>query len=106
MPTPVTINIPHQLGQAEVRRRLELGFAGAGAQLKGLPAMIMGFQQRWEGDRLHFEAGGLGQTLTGRLDVLPESVRIEIDLPPLLVAFAERVKAIFQTATQKLLSKT
>jgi hypothetical protein len=106
MPTPITINVPHNLGAAEVRRRLELGFAGVNSQLTGMMAVIARFNQRWEGDRLHFEAGGLGQTLTGRLDILPESVRIEIDLPPLLLAFAERVKAIFQTATQKLLSKS
>jgi hypothetical protein len=66
---------------------------------------MLAFQDRWEGNRLHIEAGGLGQKMTGRLDVLADSVHIELDLPEILAALAERISASLKTEGQKLLEK-
>jgi hypothetical protein len=45
----------------------------------------------------------LGQTIKGRLDVGPESVNIQIDLPAILAAIAEKISGRLQQSTQKLL---
>jgi hypothetical protein len=61
MTTPLTVSIPHQLGRAEARRRIEAGFAKT---LAGLPGGVGQCSQRWEGDRLVFSVAALGQTIT------------------------------------------
>jgi hypothetical protein len=102
MSRPVSISVPHQLGQAEARRRLETGFASLRKQLTGgLP--LVSVNERWEADRLHFDGGALGQKINGRIDVLPDAVRIEVDLPEILAAIADRVAGRLKTEAQKLL---
>jgi hypothetical protein len=102
---PVSINVPHSLGQAEARRRIEAGFGNARQQMSGGLGEMLNFTDRWEGDRLHFDAGGLGQKIAGRLDVLPDAVRIEVDLPGMLAVIAERLAGTLKQETQKLLGK-
>ena len=105
MARPVTVNIPHALGKEEARRRIEEGFGQMRQQMTGGMGAMVAFQERWEGDRLHFEAGGLGQKLTGRLDVMADSVRIELDLPEILAALADKIVGRLKTEGQKLLEK-
>ena len=105
MARPVTTSIPHTLGKEEARRRLEAGFSTIGPQLSGGLFRMVSFQKRWDGNRLHFEGGGLGQKVSGRLDVLSNSVQIEIDLPEMLVAIATRVMTRVKSETQLLLEE-
>lgn len=105
MSRPVSVSIPHALGKDEARRRIEEGFGRMRQQMtSGLGAM-MSFQERWEGDRLHFEGGGLGQKMTGRLDVRAEAVEIQLDLPEILAAIAEKITGKLKSEGQKLLEK-
>jgi hypothetical protein len=103
MARPIVVSLPHQLGRAEAHRRIEQGFAGLGRQLTGGIGAILACRERWEGDRLHFEAGSLGQKMSGRVDVLEDSIRIEVDLPPILAALADRIVAKLKTDGLKLL---
>jgi len=105
MGKPVTVNIPHSLGKEEARRRVEEGFGRMRQQMTGGFGAVVTFQERWEGDRLHFEGGGLGQKLTGRLDVFADSVQLQLDLPEILAALAEHIKGRLRTEGQKLLEK-
>jgi len=102
---PVTVNIPHQLGKQEARRRIDEGFGRMRQQMTaGLGGMLT-FQERWEGDRLHFEGSGLGQKLTGRLDVRADSVEMQLDLPEMLAAIADLITGRIRQEGQKLLEK-
>jgi hypothetical protein len=105
MSKPVTVNIPHNLGKEEARRRIEQGFGRIRQQMAGAVGGMLAFQERWEGDRLHFEGGALGQKMTGRLDVLPDSVQIQLDLPAILAAIADRVVGTLKSEGRKLLEK-
>jgi putative polyhydroxyalkanoate system protein len=102
---PVSVNIPHSLGKDEARRRIEEGFGRMRQQMMGGMGAMLAFQERWEGDRLHFEGGGLGQKVSGRLDVFPDSVRVELDLPEILAALADTIAGRVRTEGQKLLEK-
>lgn len=104
MSRPVTVNVPHQLGRDEARRRIEQGFGQIQSQLTGGMGMIA-CHQRWEGDRLQFEANALGQKMTGRLDVLADSMRIEVDLPEILAALADRITGKLTETGRKLLEQ-
>jgi hypothetical protein len=81
MTQPLLISIPHRLGRAEAKRRLDAGVARLRPELA---RYVGALDLDWEGDRLNFRARALAQTITGRLDVLDDSVRLEIDLPWLL----------------------
>jgi hypothetical protein len=105
MARPVTVHIPHSLGQAEARRRIDEGFGLIQKQLSGGMLGLMSFDRRWEADRMHFEGGGLGQKITGRFDILADSVQVQIDLPDLLATLAEKIAGTLKTETQKLLGK-
>ena len=64
----------------------------------GVPAV----EERWEGDRLNFSARSLGQRVSGRVDVMETSVRIELDLPWGLALLAEKLQGrVKRAATAK-----
>ncbi len=109
MARPVTVTIPHALGKDEARRRIETGFGQLRQQMTagvgGMLGKAITFQERWEGDRLYFEGSGLGQKMTGRLDVRDNAVEIQIDLPDIFAAIADRITGKLKAAGQKLLEK-
>ena len=102
MSKPVVVNVPHDLGREEARRRLQTGFARIREQIGG---KALDFDERWEGERLHFNAGALGQKVSGRVDVMETSVRIEVDLPWMLAAIAQKLQGRIQQAGTLLLEK-
>ena len=91
MSKAITAKIPHELGKAEARRRVELGFGSIEQQLGG-GALKMWFKERWEGDRLYFSGGTFGQSVRGHADVTETAVRVEVVLPTLMAALAETIK--------------
>jgi len=101
MATPITVSITHQLGRAEARRRIETGFASMIWQFPGGGTS----NQRWDGDQLTFGIAGMGQTLSGVVDVLDTEVTIKIVLPGLLGLIASSLKRRFERAGQLLLTK-
>ena len=69
------------------------------------PAYIQARFASKRSDRLHFSGRGLGQQITGTLDVLAESVHLQVDLPEILAVIAERLTQRVRQEGQKLLSK-
>jgi hypothetical protein len=103
MGKPITVSIPHALGMIEARRRIAQGFSGIQTNSSLVLGSFLSMEQRWEGDSLHFDAVGLGQKLSGRLDIRPNSVELLIDLPEIIALLADRFVAALKTGTQKLL---
>lgn len=100
MATSITVSIPHQLGRAEARRRIEAGFVNISRQLPGSGGTCT---QHWDGDRLTFSVVWLGQTISGVLDVLDAVVAMQIELPGVLGMIANRLKGRLQDAAVQLL---
>ena len=105
MARTIEINIPHDLGKAEAQQRIGEGFGRLKQQLAGGMAGMLAVNERWEGDVLHFEGGALGQKLTGRIEVLEDKMRMQIDLPEMLAALAEKVKGKLEKEGMLLLEK-
>ncbi len=103
MNKPLTIEIPHDLGLAEAKRRIETGFGQLEHQFGG--GGLARMEKRWSGDRLSFQAQVLGQTITGRLDVQAAVVHMELDLPPFLAMIASSLKGRLQREGHLLLEK-
>jgi hypothetical protein len=98
----ITLSIPHQLGRAEARRRIEAGFAKI---IHLVPGSGGTCSERWEGDRLIFAVGAMGQNVTGVVSVLDDAVTMEIELPGVLGMIGSRLKDRLQKAGQLLLKK-
>ena len=102
MTTPITVSIPHQLGRAEARRRIEAGFA----KIIGLlPGSSGSPSERWDGDRLIFSVAAMGQTVSGVIHVLDAAVTMEIEIPGVLGVIARGLKGKLQKMGQLLLTK-
>lgn len=102
MATPITIHIPHQLGRAEAQRRIESGFASLIRQLPGTGGAC---SEKWDGNRLSFSVGAMGQAVSGVVDVLDDVVAMEIELPGVLGIMAAALRGRLQKAGQLLLTR-
>ena len=103
MSKPLTLEIPHDLGLQEARRRIETGFGQLEHQFGG--GGLARLEKRWSGDTLSFQAQVLGQTISGRLEVMAALVRMELDLPPFLAMIASSLKGRLQKEGHLLLEK-
>jgi len=88
MSQPLLVSIPHRLGRLEARRRLD---SGIGRLRSELTALLSGLDYHWEGDTLNFVASAMWQRITGRIEVLDEVVRVEIDLPWIMQLLRETI---------------
>jgi len=102
MTTPITVSIPHELGRAEARRRIETGFA---KMLHVLPGGAGHCSERWDGDRLTFGVAAIGQTIAGVINVLDAEVTMEIQLPGVLGMIISGLKNRLRKVGQLLLTK-
>ena len=102
MSKPLIVSIPHRLGREEAHRRLHGGMG----QLKSqFPAHIGVVEETWTGDRMEFRVGALGQTVTGHLEVMDDSVRLEVYLPWVLAMIAEKARSFIQKQGTLMLEK-
>lgn len=99
MGTPISLDIPHKLGKAGVRARLDGGIGRLGEKIPG-GAQV---QHNWEGDTLHFTVHAMGQAVKSTATVFDSHVHAVVDLPGLLSLFAEPIRAAIQSEAPKLL---
>lgn len=99
MSKPVVVVIPHELGRAEARRRIEEGVGRLTQQFAALGEI----RQGWEADVLRFSVQSMGQTITGLIEVAERQVRLEVVLPGFLAMIANKVKGRLQQEGQILL---
>jgi hypothetical protein len=103
MAKPLIVEIPHELGLAEARRRIADGIT----QADGLfaKAGVAVEKMAWTDDRLDFAMAALGQKVDGQVDVRPETVRVEVRLPLLLALFAQQIQKKLGSEGNLLLTK-
>jgi putative polyhydroxyalkanoate system protein len=102
MAQPLTVTIPHQLGRAEARQRIDAGLSQFIGQIG---SMAQNYRQSWTGDRMDFQATVMGQTLSGAIHILDDAARVELILPGLLGLMAGKIKGRLQQEGQLLLGK-
>lgn len=101
MSKAVTVTIPHELGRAEARRRVDAGFGDLSRHLGSVGAVT----RTWDGDRLSFSFAAMGQAISGVIDVADRAVRLEVLLPNLLAMVAGKIQGRLQKEGQLLLEK-
>jgi hypothetical protein len=96
---PLVVDLPHSLGAAEARRRVE---SGAGTFTRYLPAGAR-VEQAWNGDRMELRIAAMGQQLTANLDVQDKLVRVSMVLPAALGFFTQAIEAGIRRSGTELL---
>ncbi len=99
---PLVVQIPHDLGKAEATRRLQHGLGSVKSQFS---SHIASFDEAWAENCMSFRVGALGQIVAGNLEVLEDSVRVEIALPWILRVIADKARGFIQKQGQLLLEK-
>ena len=87
-PEPITVTISHRLGRDEAKRRIENGLSTIRTEVAGY---IRSLDHSWDEYTLSFRVSALMQTITGRIEVYDEFVRVELGLPGLLQLVAKRI---------------
>ncbi|MEG3151151.1 polyhydroxyalkanoic acid system family protein [Sphingomonas sp. ZT3P38] len=88
MTDPIVVDIPHKLGLAAARARIDKGVGKLASFVPGGAVT----DHRWEGDTLVFTVEAMGQRVASRLDVLESRIHASFDLPPMLRLFAEKIR--------------
>ena len=83
-------------------RRLKTGFAQLKEKSGGA---LVAADMQWQDNKAAFSLAMFGQSATGILEVLADSVRLEIVLPWFLQAIAEKAKALIQKQGHLMLEK-
>ncbi len=99
MTDPIAVDLPHKLGKAAARGRIE---HGVGRIAEFVPGGAV-TERHWEGDTMHFTVEAMGQRVASRLDVGEDKVHAEFDLPPFLAMFGNQIRAMLQKNGPKLL---
>jgi Putative polyhydroxyalkanoic acid system protein (PHA_gran_rgn) len=96
----ITVSLPHDLGEEEARRRLVNGLADMRSRY---PNYLQNARETWNGNTMEFVASALGQTVSGRVQVQPKHVQVQVDLPLLLAMLAGKLLPQIEKEGKKML---
>ena len=99
MSAPIELDIPHQLGKAAVRARLDGGVGKIGQMIPGGAQIV----HRWEDDTMIFTVEAMGQSIKSSATVFDDKVHAIVDLPGFLGLFAGKIRDVIQAEAPKLL---
>lgn len=99
MSAPIQVDLPHKLGAAEAKRRIEGGIG----RLKDFIPGGAEVRSAWTGDRLGLHVAAMGQEVNAQLDVRDTYVRVELLLPPALAFFGQAIEAALRRTGADLL---
>jgi hypothetical protein len=98
----LVLRIPHKLGAAEARKRIESGLASAKSQFASYFKIA---ELTWIDNRLVFDLTALAQRIRGAIAVEDDFVELRAQLPTLIRLLAKRFVPIVETTGQKLLTQ-
>lgn len=98
----MTLNIPHQLGRAEARQRVQELTARVQRDMGGTLGTV---EEHWNGDTLSFTLLVANHRCSGQLFVEDQWVRMEVVLPWFLGMLTGRIQAYAQHEGQLLLGQ-
>jgi putative polyhydroxyalkanoate system protein len=92
MTQPIDVDLPHNLGKDEARRRIANNIHKLQEHIPG-GAQV---QSGWSGDQLNLDVAAMGQTVTAAIDVMEDKVHLKVLLPGMLGMFAGVIQAALQ----------
>ncbi|HEV2593736.1 MAG TPA: polyhydroxyalkanoic acid system family protein [Sphingomicrobium sp.] len=92
MTHPIDVDLPHNLGKEEAKRRI-------GNNIHKLEQHIPGganVQSGWTGDQLNLQISAMGEAVNATIDVMDAKVHLKVLLPGMLGIFAGLVQSTLQ----------
>jgi hypothetical protein len=93
MQKTISITLPHALGVAEAKRRVQDQLE---RMRKEYVDKVGHSQVSWTGDEAKVDVAALGQAASATIAVLPDALRIEVELPWVLAALSSKVQGFLQ----------
>ncbi|MEJ0096342.1 MAG: polyhydroxyalkanoic acid system family protein [Methylocella sp.] len=91
MPKSIVVVVPHNLGVEAAKKRI----AERIDVLRSSYVDKLGYSEiNWTGDRADLRVVVFGQTVTGQIDVMADSLRIEAQLPWILEALGGKIQGV------------
>jgi hypothetical protein len=97
---PITVTISHKLGRDGAKRRIDDSLAQIRAEVA---PYVKTLDYTWQDYSLDFRVVALMQTITGRIEVYEDFVRIDLELPRLLHVIARTIQGQIQNRAAALL---
>jgi putative polyhydroxyalkanoate system protein len=92
MSQPIEVDLPHNLGKDEARRRIANNIHKLQEHIPGGANVESG----WAGDQLNLRVRALGDSIDSTIDVEETKVRVKVLLPGMLGMFAGPIQAVLQ----------
>jgi len=92
MTQPIDIDLPHNLGKDEARRRIANNIHKLQEHIPGGAAV----QSGWTGDQLNLQVAAMGEAVNATIDVQETKVHLTVLLPGMLGMFSGIVQAALQ----------
>ena len=92
MTQPIDIDLPHNLGKDEARRRIANNIHKLQEHIPGGAAV----QSGWTGDQLNLQVAAMGEAVNAVIDVQETKVHLKVLLPGMLGMFSGIVQAALQ----------
>ena len=92
MTQPIDVDLPHNLGKDEARRRIANNIHKLQEHIPG-GAQV---QSGWTGDQLNLQVAALGEAINATIDEMETKVHLKVLLTGLLGMFSGMVQAALQ----------
>ena len=102
MSKPIFVTIPHHLGRDEAVRRLKSGLSTLRTSYGHLFSVQ---EESWTDNRLQIRVSALAQVVSGTVEVFDDHVNLEVSLPWLLAALAEKIQPLIRKEGAQMLEK-
>ena len=99
MTQPIDVDLPHNLGNDEARRRIANNIHKLEQQIPGGARV----QSGWSGDQLNLTVMAMGESVNATIDVMETKVHLKVLLPGMLGIFGGLVQAALQKKGSALL---
>lgn len=98
MSNSIVITVPHNLGAEEAKRRIVERLE----RLRRDYVDKLGHSEvNWNGDTANLRVVAFGQTATGTISVMSDSLRVEVQLPWILAALTNKIQGVLKSNAEE-----
>ena len=92
MTQPIDVDLPHNLGKDEARRRIANNIHKLEQHIPGGARV----QSGWSGDQLNLNVAAMGEAVNATIEVMDAKVHLKVLLPGMLGMFSGMIQAALQ----------
>jgi putative polyhydroxyalkanoate system protein len=98
MSNAIVITLPHNLGAQEAKRRI---VERLDHLRRDYIDKLAYSEVNWNGDTADLRVVAFGQTVTGKISVMSDSLRIEVELPWILAALTGKIQGVLKSNAEE-----